>query len=112
MCHKVRVALTEDIDQLAGLVEVDETFVGGLAKNRHKDKRGDGSGGPGGAAKSIIVGAVKRKGNVVARVIANVQAKTLEAFIREARPRITGFPRFKSASLFPLSINNCGSISN
>jgi transposase-like protein len=67
MCHKVRVALTEDIEQLAGIVEVDETFVGGLAKNRHKDKRGDGSGGTGGAGKSIVIGAVKRKGNVVAR---------------------------------------------
>jgi hypothetical protein len=33
-------------------VEVDETFVGGLAKNRHKDKHGDGSGGTGGAGKS------------------------------------------------------------
>ncbi len=84
MCHKVRVALTEDIDQLAGIVEVDETFVGGLAKNRHKDKRGDGSSGTGGAGKSIIVGAVKRKGNVVARAIANVQSETLTAFVREA----------------------------
>jgi transposase-like protein len=28
MCHKVRVALTEDIEQLAGIVEFDETFVG------------------------------------------------------------------------------------
>jgi transposase-like protein len=84
MCHKVRVALTEDIDKLGGIVEVDETFVGGLAKNRHKDKRGDGSGGTGGAGKSIIVGAVKRKGNVVARVIANVQATTLSAFVHEA----------------------------
>ena len=29
MCHKIRVALTEDIEQLGGIVEVDETFVGG-----------------------------------------------------------------------------------
>jgi transposase-like protein len=29
MCHKVRVALMQDIDQLGGIVEVDETFVGG-----------------------------------------------------------------------------------
>src|ERR1700731_1488178 len=42
MCHKVRVALMEDIDKLGGIVEVDETFVGGLAKNRHWDKRGGG----------------------------------------------------------------------
>jgi transposase-like protein len=84
MCHKVRVALTEDVKRLGGIVEVDETFVGGLAKNRHKDKRGDGRGGTGGAGKSIIVGAVKRKGNVVAHVIANVQSETLTSFVREA----------------------------
>src|SRR4029077_13438122 len=84
MCHKIRTALIEDVEQLGGIVEVDETFVGGLAKNRHKDKRGDGSGGTGGAGKPIIVGAVKRKGHVVARVIQNVQANTLEAFVREA----------------------------
>ncbi len=84
MCHKIRTALVEDIEQLGGIVEVDETFVGGLAKNRHKDKRGDGSGGTGGAGKVIVVGAVKRKGNVVARVIQNVQAATLEAFVHEA----------------------------
>ena len=39
----------EEFNKLMGIVEVDETFVGGLAKNRHKDKRGDGSGGTGGS---------------------------------------------------------------
>src|ERR1700678_4350291 len=38
MCHKVRIAMMEDIEKLGGIVEVDETFVGGKAKNRHKDK--------------------------------------------------------------------------
>src|SRR5437660_8223765 len=85
MCHKVRVALMEDIDQLGGIVEVDETFVGGLAKNKHKDKRGKGGGTGGiGSGKTPIVGAVKRKGNVIARVIENVRAVTLEAFVHEA----------------------------
>jgi Transposase zinc-ribbon domain len=40
MCHKIRTALVEDIEQLGGIVEVDETFVGGKMSNRHKDKRG------------------------------------------------------------------------
>jgi IS1 family transposase len=85
MCHKIRTALIEDIEQLGGIVEVDETFVGGLAKNRHKDKRGHGGGTGGiGSGKTPIVGAVKRKGNVIARVVENVRAATLEAFVHEA----------------------------
>ena len=85
MCHKVRTALMQDIDKLGGIVEVDETFVGGLAKNRHWDKRGGGGGTGGiGSGKTPIVGAVSRKGNVVARVVANVNSATLTAFVREA----------------------------
>ncbi len=85
MCHKVRVALMQDIDQLGGIVEVDETFVGGLAKNKHKDKRGKGGGTGGiGSGKTPIIGAVKRKGNVIARVVENVRADTLTEFVREA----------------------------
>jgi IS1 family transposase/transposase-like protein len=85
MCHKVRTALIEDVKQLGGIVEVDETFVGGLAKNRHWDKRGGGGGTGGiGSGKTPIVEAVKRKGNVIARVVENVRADTLTAFVREA----------------------------
>jgi transposase-like protein/IS1 family transposase len=84
MCHRIRAALAEEeFQKLMGIIEVDETFIGGLAKNRHKDKRGDGSGGTGGAGKSIVAGAVSRRGNVVARVIDNVRADTLETFVAE-----------------------------
>src|SRR5260221_6613411 len=85
MCHKVRVALMQDIDQLGGIVEVDETFVGGLAKNKHKDKRGKGGGTGGvGCGQTPILRAVKRKGNAIAHVIENVRADTLCDFVREA----------------------------
>jgi transposase-like protein len=85
MCHKVRSAMVEDISQLGGIVEVDETLVGGKAENRHKDKRGGGKGGGTGIDdKAIVVGAVRRKGNVVARVISNMKNETLTEFVREA----------------------------
>jgi transposase-like protein len=87
MCHRVRVALADqEFDKLAGIVEVDETFVGGKKSNRHKDKRGPhvGPGTGPTSDKAIVVGAVKRKGNVVARVIENTKAETLTSFVSEA----------------------------
>jgi transposase-like protein len=82
MCHKIRAALIEPEAKLGGIVEVDETYVGGKDKNRHWDKREHIVGR--GANKATVVGAVKRKGNVIARVIENVKTETLEAFVREA----------------------------
>jgi transposase-like protein len=84
MCSKIRVAMANaEFQQLVGYVEVDETFVGGKAKNMHKSKRRDDDIGPGGKGKAIVVGAVERKGNVVARVIANTEGETLHRFVRE-----------------------------
>jgi transposase-like protein len=85
MCNKIRVALGNvEFKQLIGYVEVDETFVGGKAKNKHKGKGGRGDfGGTGGHGKTIVVGAVQRKGNVIARVIANTSSDTLNRFVRE-----------------------------
>ncbi len=59
MCHKIRAALIEPETKLGGIVEVDETLIGGLAKNKHKDKRGKGL-GTGGVGKEIVAGAVRR----------------------------------------------------
>src|ERR1700731_4696335 len=79
MCHRVRAALAnEDFAKLAGIAEVDGTFVGGLAKNGHIGKRGKG-GGTGGTGKTPIAGAISRKGNAVARVSETVKNKVAGA---------------------------------
>src|SRR6185437_7687503 len=76
MCHKVRCALMQNVEKLGGIVEVDETFIGGKDQNKHVDKRGE--------PKIPVVGAVRRKGNVICRVVENVTRATLEKFVNEA----------------------------
>jgi transposase-like protein len=85
MAHRIRVAMKDEMHVLKGIVEVDETFIGGKARNRHISKRGKGGGTGGiGSGKIPVVGAVQRNGKVVARVVENVRAATLTGFIREA----------------------------
>ena len=82
MCHKIRTALVEDIKQLGGIVEVDESFIGGKDKNKHWDCVNRGrEHRP--STKTPVIGAVQRKGNVVARVLEWVGSDTCQAFVRE-----------------------------
>jgi hypothetical protein len=83
MCHKVRTALVENVERLGGIVEMDETFVGGKDKNRHWDKKSGTRGRAVTELKTPIIGAVKRKGNVVARVVTGTDHTTIEEFVSE-----------------------------
>jgi transposase-like protein len=82
MTHRIRAAFTDpEFRKLMGIVEIDETFVGGKNKNRHWDKRTKGTGGVG---KASVMGAVERGGNVVARVVNHVDTDTANAFVNTA----------------------------
>jgi transposase-like protein len=82
MTHRIRAALVDpEFRKLMGIVEIDETYVGGKNKNRHADKRLAGSGV---ANKFPVIGAVSRKGTLVARALDSVNVGIADAFIREA----------------------------
>jgi transposase-like protein len=81
MCHRVRAGLADkDFRKLMGIVEVDETYIGGDDSNRHRHLK---HGSRWRDSKFAIVGAVQRKGSVVARVLERVNKETLQSFIRE-----------------------------
>ena len=80
MCHRWRAAMQGDVLPLTGEVEVDETYVGGKDKNRHRSKRVSVSGGSG---KVAVIGAIARKGMVVAKAIERTDAATLQTFVHD-----------------------------
>lgn len=82
MGMRIRAALVDpDFRKLMGIVEIDETYVGGKNKNRHVDKRMHGSGV---ANKFPVIGAVSRNGTLVARALDNVNVGVADAFILES----------------------------
>ena len=67
--------------KLEGVVEIDETFVGGKNKNRHWDKKVPMSQGRSFKDKTPVFGMLQRGGNVIAKVVPDTKAKTLRLYI-------------------------------
>jgi transposase-like protein len=73
--HRIRSAMKQNKGQLFGRIEADETYIGGAARNMHKDKKKNI--GTGGLGKTPIIGVVQRGGDVKATVAENLKNDTL-----------------------------------
>jgi transposase-like protein len=85
MSHRLREAMrTLNIEPLGGddkVVEADETFVGGLEKNKHKDKRLNA--GRGAVGKEAVFSLVERGGKVRSQHVKYVNSETLQPIMKE-----------------------------
>jgi transposase-like protein len=83
MAHRIRLAMENgSFIKLSGNVEVDETFIGGKAKNMHIKKRKEVIKGRGSVGKTAVFGALERKGRVLAKVINSTNRETLHAEVK------------------------------
>ena len=71
----------DDEEPLDGIIEADETFVGGKNKNRHKDKKIAQSQGRSFKDKTPVLGLLQRDGTVRAFVVADTKAKTIQPLV-------------------------------
>jgi len=84
MDHRIRRALQDGtFEKLSGEVEVDETFIGGKARNMHIENRKRRITGTGTHDKVPVMGILERGGKVRTKVVPNRKKKALQAEIRE-----------------------------
>jgi transposase-like protein len=77
LCHRIRRAmLAEGDDLLSGIVEVDETYIGGKARGRGQGFRGN---------KTMVVGAIERGGKLRVRAMpkSSLDRKAARKFVEE-----------------------------
>jgi transposase-like protein len=75
LCHRIRAAMSEaSPTPLSGIVEVDETYVGGVTKGMGHGYKGN---------KTMVIGAVVHGGEIRLKVGKRGDRKTLLGFIRD-----------------------------
>lgn len=72
MCHKIRSLMTQPAEKLCGVVETDETYVGGLRRLNSWKK-----------SKTPVMGIVERKGRVRAKAIDDMSYYSIIPFVEK-----------------------------
>ena len=83
MNHQIKLLMANNKckEPFTGVIELDESFIGGLNKNRHADKKIEDSQGRSCKDKVPVFGMMKRGGKISAHVVDDTTGKTLKGII-------------------------------
>jgi transposase len=85
MAHKIKILMASVKQELlTGVLEADESFFGGLNKNRHADKKIPESQGRSCKDKTPVIGIAKRGGNIIAKVVDSTSKESLQSVIKDS----------------------------
>ena len=84
MCNRIRKLLAEDGDILTGgMVEIDETYIGGKEKNKHMNKKTLHAQGRSLKSKIPVIGIVEKGGRIIAKVSKNTSNISIHNLLKK-----------------------------